>query len=230
MPCTTSVNNPRSRSATWGRPSTAFVVISRRHTHNRTSAPGRLQSRANASTLAGTTSREAEEGRGTGSSYCPNVVRARCPTAEPSCRPVRIGPIVAIHRDTRSAGPIPRSTSAPARSSGPRSINPRPVGVSSAEPPSVDPVDPVSGLRSPPVAPFPAPSGLSSKRNRQSSTVRHAHAPGPTVMISTGAPVGVTESPVSSAMCSSATRANSSNWIRSEGSTLPSGWPFVAAP
>ena len=210
----------------------ALIVMSRRQTHSRTSSAGRLQSRANASTLAGTTSSEVVDGRGIGSSYCPKVPRARCPTAEPSCSPVSIGPIVDIHRVTRSAGPTPGPGPPPPRSSSPRSISPRPAGGSSDPAASGEP-SPVPGFDAWPgssvvgASPW---SGLASKRNLQSSTVRQAHAPGPTAITSTGAPVGVTDRPVSSLTCISATRASSSNWMRSEGSTLPSGCPFVAAP
>ena len=73
-------------------------------------------------------------------------------------------------------------------------------------------------------------SAMASRRNRQSSTVCHAHAPGATAAISMVAPVGVMGRPVSSATWSSAMCASSSNLIRSAGSTLPSGSPPLATP
>ena len=138
---------------------------------------------------------------------------------------VRSGPIVAIQRDTRSIGPPAVPLLSMPRSSAPRSTSPSPVvsGVRSDRAPPSSP----AGAGSAVVAPG---TGSTSKRNRQSSTVRQAQAPGPTATISTGAPVGVTDRPVSSLTCSSAILAISSNLIRSPGSTLPSASPFVAAP
>ena len=94
---------------------------------------------------------------------------------------------------------------------------------------------PVPGRVGAPAVPASPASGaggsaMASRRNRQSSTVCHAHAPGATAAISMVAPVGVSGRPVSSATCSSAMWASSSNLIRSAGSTLRSGSPPLATP
>ncbi len=169
------------------------------------------------------------------------VERARCPTADPNCMAASIGPMVAIHRASRSAGPssdpkvVSGSKSPGVERSREVSMYPR-VPLPPPGPASLDVSPGLAGLPASSAPPGSAGgdgadgSAMASSRNRQSSTVCHAHAPGATAAISMVAPVGVIGSPVSSATCSSAMCASSSNLIRSAGSTLLSGSPPLATP
>ena len=186
------------------------------------------------------------------------VDRARCPTAEPSCIAASMGPMVAIQRARKSAGPGSSPGSGPSPKAGSRSpeppvaprfvvppAKPNPPGMPG--PPAPGPAGPgasgstrsgTSGVprpgRSRGPAELPASSGggstMASSRNRQSSTVCQAHVPGATAAISRAAPVEVMGRPVNSATWSSAMCASSSNLIRSAGATFPSGSPPLATP
>ena len=217
--------------ATCGRPARRAAVTSRRHTHSRTSSGSRLQSVGEARHI-GRHDEEAGRAGGWAARRRPTCDTARWPDRRPQLHGGQ-------HRAHRSPSNAPAGRPARRRTPGRRRDRSRatsPWGLRCRRSRGC----PWPGCRRrrwPGPGPRPAPGirgrgGLAHGLEKESPVLDRLPRPRPgaTAAISMGAPVAVMGRPVSSATWSSATWASSSNWIRSAGSTLPSGSPPLATP
>ena len=202
MPCTTSHQQlPHALGHVRAGTARRATVISRRHTHSRTSSRARLQSSANRADVGGHHQQAAARAGGwaarTGRGSTGPGARRPSPAAwrpasapwSPSSAPAgRPAPV----RCRRSRVESPRSRS---RRRGPMQSEARSAPCRRPEGAVVGPCG-VSGPVSPGAVGAPSVRrrragdgrAIASSRKRQSSTVRQAHAPGPTATISTARP------------------------------------------